>query len=56
MHDADRGQGVTLTAYGIKLCSRDGHCRQLQVADSYTFFCSFPGHAAIMKGTLKLVK
>lgn len=28
---------------------------KLQAADSYTFFCSFPGHAAIMKGTLKLV-
>lgn len=25
-------------------------------APEYTFFCSFPGHAMVMKGTLKLVK
>jgi len=29
---------------------------KLGAADSYTYFCSFPGHSAIMKGTLKLVK
>jgi azurin len=29
---------------------------KLGAADSYTFFCSFPGHSSIMKGTLKLVK
>ncbi|CAN7296441.1 azurin [Variovorax paradoxus] len=29
---------------------------KLSAADSYTFFCSFPGHSSIMKGTLKLVK
>ena len=28
---------------------------KLKAAESYTFFCSFPGHSAIMKGTLKLV-
>ncbi|RZI97435.1 MAG: azurin [Haliea sp.] len=28
---------------------------KLQAAESYTFFCSFPGHSGIMKGTLKLV-
>lgn len=27
----------------------------LKDGESYTFFCSFPGHFAIMKGTLKLV-
>lgn len=29
---------------------------KLKDGESYTFFCSFPGHASIMKGTLKLVK
>ena len=29
---------------------------KLGAADSYTYFCSFPGHSSIMKGTLKLVK
>lgn len=29
---------------------------KLGATDSYTFFCSFPGHSSIMKGTLKLVK
>ena len=29
---------------------------KLAAADSYTFFCSFPGHSSIMKGTLKLAK
>jgi azurin len=29
---------------------------KLGAADSYTFFCSFPGHSSIMKGTLKLAK
>lgn len=28
--------------------------RKLKAGESYTYFCSFPGHAAIMKGTLKL--
>ena len=28
---------------------------KLGAADSYTYFCSFPGHSSIMKGTLKLV-
>lgn len=28
---------------------------KLKAGESYTFFCSFPGHAGIMKGTLKLV-
>jgi len=27
---------------------------QLKASESYTFFCSFPGHASIMKGTLKI--
>ncbi|QDQ88269.1 azurin [Alcaligenaceae bacterium SJ-26] len=27
----------------------------LNGTDAYTFFCSFPGHQALMKGTLKLV-
>ena len=29
---------------------------KLGAADSYTYFCSFPGHSSIMKGSLKLVK
>lgn len=29
--------------------------KSLTATDSYTFFCSFPGHSGIMKGTLKLV-
>jgi len=29
---------------------------KLKAGDSYTYFCSFPGHATMMKGTLKLVK
>jgi len=29
---------------------------KLATDGSYTFFCSFPGHSALMKGTLKLVK
>ncbi|QBW78423.1 azurin [Bordetella pertussis] len=28
---------------------------KLAAGDDYTFFCSFPGHGALMKGTLKLV-
>lgn len=28
--------------------------KKLKAGESYTYFCSFPGHAAIMKGTLKL--
>ena len=28
---------------------------KLSAAEAYTFFCSFPGHSGIMKGTLKLV-
>ena len=28
---------------------------KLSATESYTFFCSFPGHSGIMKGTLKLV-
>ncbi len=28
---------------------------QLDAAGSYVFFCSFPGHASMMKGTLKLI-
>jgi len=29
---------------------------QLAPGQSYTYFCSFPGHSGLMKGTLKLVK
>lgn len=29
---------------------------KLKAGEAYTFFCSFPGHSAIMKGTLSLVK
>ena len=28
---------------------------KLNAKDSYMFYCSFPGHSAIMKGTLKVV-
>lgn len=28
---------------------------QLEAAANYVFFCSFPGHAAVMRGTLKLI-
>ena len=28
---------------------------KLKAGESYTWFCSFPGHSGIMKGTLKLV-
>lgn len=27
---------------------------KLQAGESYTYFCSFPGHASVMKGALKL--
>lgn len=27
---------------------------KLKAGESYTFFCSFPGHSGVMKGTLKL--
>jgi len=29
---------------------------KLKAGDSYAWFCSFPGHASLMKGTLTLVK
>jgi azurin len=29
---------------------------KLSAGTDYTFFCSFPGHSAVMKGTLKLAK
>lgn len=29
---------------------------KLKAGESYTFFCSFPGHAALMKGTLGVAK
>ena len=29
--------------------------KQLDASASYVFFCSFPGHASMMKGTLKLI-
>jgi azurin len=29
---------------------------RLTAGESYTFFCSFPGHSALMKGSLKLAK
>lgn len=29
---------------------------KLKAGESYTYFCSFPGHAALMKGTLKVSK
>jgi azurin len=29
---------------------------KLAADGSYTYFCSFPGHSSLMKGTLKLVK
>jgi azurin len=29
---------------------------KLKVGEDYTFFCSFPGHSGVMKGTLSLVK
>lgn len=29
---------------------------KLKAGEDYTFFCSFPGHAALMKGSLTLVK
>jgi azurin len=29
---------------------------KLKADQSYTYFCSFPGHFALMKGTLKLTK
>jgi azurin len=28
---------------------------QLKAGESYVFFCSFPGHASMMKGTIKLL-
>jgi len=28
--------------------------KRLKAGEAYTYFCSFPGHSAIMKGTLKL--
>ncbi|NLD56485.1 MAG: azurin [Burkholderiaceae bacterium] len=29
---------------------------KLQAGADYTFFCSFPGHSSLMKGTLKVAK
>ena len=29
---------------------------KLKAGETYAFFCSFPGHAALMKGTLSLGK
>ncbi|MDQ7989677.1 MAG: azurin [Candidatus Dactylopiibacterium sp.] len=29
---------------------------KLKAGESYTYFCSFPGHVALMKGTLTLTK
>jgi azurin len=29
---------------------------KLKADQSYAFFCSFPGHSALMKGTVKLTK
>ena len=29
---------------------------KLKAGEDYTYFCSFPGHAALMKGTLTLAK
>ena len=29
---------------------------KLKAGESYTFFCSFPGHSSIMKGSLQLTK
>lgn len=29
---------------------------KLKAGESYTYFCSFPGHSAIMKGVLQLAK
>lgn len=29
---------------------------KLKAGEPYTFFCSFPGHSGVMKGTLSLVK
>ncbi|MFJ7566045.1 azurin [Herminiimonas sp. NPDC097707] len=29
---------------------------KLKAGESYTYFCSFPGHAGIMKGSLQLTK
>ena len=29
---------------------------KLNAGEDYTFFCSFPGHSSMMKGTLKVVK
>ncbi len=29
---------------------------KLKAGESYTYFCSFPGHSGIMKGTLQLTK
>jgi azurin len=29
---------------------------KLKADQAYTYFCSFPGHFALMKGTLKAVK
>lgn len=29
---------------------------KLKAGESYAYFCSFPGHSAIMKGTLQLTK
>ncbi|MOA50824.1 Azurin precursor [compost metagenome] len=29
---------------------------KLKAGEQYMFFCSFPGHAALMKGTLEMLK
>lgn len=46
-HTAVIGGGESTTAK-IKLTN-------LKTSESYSFFCSFPGHSAIMKGVFKLI-
>jgi len=29
---------------------------KLKAGESYAFFCSFPGHSSIMRGTISLTK
>ena len=50
-------RGITVRFGGVvALDSVSFDVSKLKAGDSYAWFCSFPGHASIMKGTLTLSK
>ena len=48
--------GSTKVIGGGKSTSATFAGSKLKAGESYTFFCSFPGHSSIMKGTLMVTK